>query len=164
MIATGTQVLNNSAIILRKFRSDDLFALQQLCADKDVSAHWAGGASEKSYQLLSKHVTDPSVSLFTLIYKPTMEFAGIAGFIPSQSEYPEIHVAITPKYRKSGLARNAFELCLNFANDVLNEQQVACHVLSDNRKAKGVLRKIGFRFKKTTFRNGKSWDQFVFNQ
>ena len=100
--------------------------------------------------------------MYAVVHRPTMEFAGIAGFIQSSMEFPEIYVAIIPRFRQKGLARESLDLCLNYANDVLGKNTIATLIKSEHKVGKKIVRKLGFKFKKFTFKNGKSFEMYVF--
>ena len=160
-----TQVLNNSKIILRRFRDSDLEQLTRITHDPDVM-EFIGGimSSDETKLYLSELIhLKSSMNMYAVIYKPTMELAGLAGYLNSSGTYPEIHVAIMKSFQRKGLAKEAFTLCLDFATDVLNKASVAAYIKSENSIAKKVLRKMDFKFKKTEFVCGKSREMYVYS-
>jgi len=163
-IVTETQVLNNSKIILRKFRESDLEQLSRITSDQNVMEYIGGAKSSSETRVYLTRLIEkskPSAGMYALIYKPTMEFAGIAGFITNETSYLQLHVAIMKMFQRRGLAKEAFTLCLNYANDVLNETTVIVYIKSGNRIAKKVLRKMDFKFKKIDFMGGKSQEMYM---
>jgi RimJ/RimL family protein N-acetyltransferase len=164
-IATETLVLSSNTILLRKFRDSDLEDLSKVTSDPEAMGSMGGIMSpEQSRAYLRKLIEqDQKVhSMYAVIHRPTMEFAGIAGFSESALEFPEICVAIIPRFRRKGLAKEALDLCLNYANDVLGKNIVATLIKSENKVGKKIVRKIRFKFKKFTFKNGKSFEMYVY--
>lgn len=161
-----TQVLNNSKIILRRLRGSDVDQLIRVTNDPDVMEFIGGTISPEETKIyLSKLIklSGTSMNMYAIIYKPTMKFAGIAGFLSSTGAYPELHVVVMKSFQRKGLAKEAFALCLNFANDVLKKTTVAAYSKSGNRAAKKLLRKMEFKFKKTEFINGIPREMYVYS-
>lgn len=160
-----TQVLNNSKIILRRFRESDLDQLTRITYDPEVMEFIGGIMSLDETKLyLSKLIhLNSSMNMYAVINKHTMEFAGLAGYVNSTDSYPEIHVAIIKSFQRKGLAKEAFALCLDFATDVLYKTSVSAYIKTGNNVAKKVLRKMEFKFKKTEFICGKSREMYVYS-
>lgn len=165
-IMTEAQVLNNSKIILRRFRESDLDQLIRVTSDQEVMEHIGGpmtSSETKSYLSELIQNEDNSEAMFALVYKPTMEFAGFAGFAHNGSPYPGIHVAIMKQFQRKGLAKEAFKFFTNYSRNVLNKTTVIAYIKSGNRTAKKVLRKMDFKFKKFEFKSGRSHELYEFS-
>ena len=165
-IAVETLITNSSKIILRKFRNNDIDQLMQLTSDRDVMQHIGGQMTPietRSYLATLIQNRDITKEMFALIYKPTMKFAGIAGFTNKNNAYPEIQVAVLKKYQRKGLAKEAFAFCTNYATKVLNKNTVVVYLKSGNNIAKKVMRKVDFKFKKIEYKSGRSQEMYVFS-
>lgn len=165
MITQEVVVLSSSKVHLRKFREGEADLLYRITSDPEVMK-FLGGV--KSLEDTARFLTDilstypRRYGLWAIIDRATMEFAGYAGLCMENSQIPELKIAIVRRFWRQGLAKESVKLCINYAARHLQTSTVEALLMPDNKPAKKVMRKAGFKFKKNIFIKGKSLEQYTY--
>jgi len=165
MIMQEAVVLSSGKVYLRKFRYSEVDLLHSIASDPDVIKFCAGSLSFQEnknnlHRIISSYKSN--TGLWAFIHRPTMEFAGYAGLVYENSNMPEFKVAILAKFRRNGLASEALKLCMDHAEKNLHPGTIEAYVHSENKPAKNMIRKAGFKFTRNIFLKGKAHEIFVF--
>jgi len=165
MITQEVVVLSSSKVHLRKFREGEADLLYRINSDPEVMK-FLGGI--KSLEDTKRFLTDilsnypRRFGLWAIIDRATMEFAGYAGLYMENSQIPELKVAVVRRFWRQGLAKESVKLCINYAAQHLHTSTVEAFLMSENKTAKKLMRKVGFKFKKNIFVKGKSLEQYAY--
>jgi ribosomal-protein-alanine N-acetyltransferase len=169
-------ILETERIVLRRVTLEDGMALFEMRSNVEAMQYIGRPIAETiedAHDLIRR--IDEMMAKETAVHwaitlKGEDELIGTIGFwqLLKQSRRTEIGYMLHPNWHRQGIMKEALELVMKYAFEVMNLHSVEARTSPDNEPSIKILERNGFvkegHLKENYFFNEKFWDTFIFSK
>ena len=156
-------MLSSVKVLLRPFRQDDFQAFSQITSDPEVTKYLGGPMAKEVikdwFHNILSGIYKPGI-IWAVVDKDHMKFSGFVSLSYLDQELPEVSITMAQKLWGKEYALEAIRLCLHYSFEKFDTKGATANIQPDNREAKKLFHKLGFRFKRNIFIKGKTFDHY----
>jgi len=146
--------LRSERLLLRPWRDSDRASFTALHADPQVTRHFPAcltwPQSEALAQRIREHFAREGFGLWCVELPGEAEFIGLVGLWRCAIDAPfapalELAWRLAPRYWGQGYAREAAQLCIDFAFERLSEERLVAFTPSCNERSLALMQRLGMQ-------------------